>query len=230
MLGVVVATMHSVVARAQSQQWTKELAIYGLAAGMSGDVTAGTNTADVNVGFSDILKNLKFGAMGSFRLGYGPWAGTADGIYVDLHTKTSNFDVRVKQTIVEVAGSYRFSPFVEVLAGYRFNGLTTDITGPFGRVRSKNINWWDPVIGSKLTLPVKPSIAVNFRADIGGFGAGSEFAWQAFPNFSWRFKHCCSSELGYRWMSVDYKQGSGPTFFEYDVTTQGPQLGVTFYF
>jgi hypothetical protein len=223
-------TIAPAVVNAQSPRWQKELAIYGLAAGLSGKITTGPNTADVDVGFSDILKNLKFGAMGSFRLGYGPWAGTTEVIYMDLHAKNENFDVRVKQTQVELAGSYRSSPVIEALAGYRYTGLTTELTGPFGRVRDANINWWDPFIGGKLTVPLKPSIAFSFRGDIGGFGAGSEFAWQAFPNFSWRFKGCCSSELGYRWVSVDYKQGSGATFFEYDVTTQGPQLGMTFYF
>lgn len=229
-VAVAAMTIAPAVVNAQEPRWEKELAIFGLAAGLSGKVTSGSNTADVDVGFSDIIKNLKFGAMGSFRLGYGPWAGTTEIMYIDLHGKNANFDVRSKQTVVELAGSYRFNPFIEALGGYRYNSLTTDLTGPFGRVHNSGINWWDPFIGSKITLPVKPTIAFNFRGDVGGLIAGSEFGWQAFPSLSWRFKHCCSSELGYRWISVDHEEGSGSTLFQYDVLTQGPQIGLTFYF
>jgi hypothetical protein len=68
------------------------------------------------------------------------------------------------------------------------------------------------------------------RGDIGGFGAGSDLAWQAFPYVDWRIAKWGSLQAGYRWMGMDYESGSGATRFKYDMLIQGPQLGFTLHF
>ena len=60
------------------------MSIYGLAAGMSGDLGIGPVTAAWTSSFEDVLNNLEFGFMGTVRVGYGPWALTTEGLYMGL--------------------------------------------------------------------------------------------------------------------------------------------------
>ena len=66
--------------------------------------------------------------------------------------------------------------------------------------------------------------------DVGGFGAGSDLTWQAYPYLNWRFAKWGSAQLGYRWLGTDYETGSGGSKFRYDAIVQGPQIGLTFHF
>ena len=79
-------------------------------------------------------------------------------------------------------------------------------------------------------LPMGEAWTFNLRGDVGGFGVGSDFAWQLFPYVSWQFGERASMQAGYRAISMDYDEGSGLSEFKYDVVTQGAQLGVTFRF
>ena len=109
-----------------------------------------------------------------------------------------------------------------------------DIRGPgilpTERSRSGTQDWWDPIVGASLTLPLGKHFSFSVRGDIGGFGVGSDFTWQAFPYFSWQFAQWGSLQAGYRWLYMDYETGSGTSHFRYDRLNQGPQLGITFSF
>ena len=52
-----------------------------------------------------------------------------------------------------------------------------------------------------------------FRADVGGFDAGSQFSWNVLGAYSFTFAVrngvTLSGLLGYRALSVDYEKGSG---------------------
>ncbi len=60
------------------------------------------------------------------------------------------------------------------------------------------------------------------RGDIGGFGAGSDFTWQALGLIDWQPFKYVSFIAGYRGLYQDYKDDN----FKYDATTHGPLLGV----
>jgi len=42
---------------------------------------------------------------------------------------------------------------------------------------SSSSDWADPILGIRWSLGLIENLALRFRADIGGFGAGSELAW-----------------------------------------------------
>ena len=69
------------------------------------------------------------------------------------------------------------------------------------------------------------------RGDVGGFGAGSQFSWNALAAYSWDFAVrngvTYSGVLGYRALYVDYEQGSSRNKYAYDVLTHGPILGIS---
>jgi len=96
---------------------------------------------------------------------------------------------------------------------------------------SGNASWIDPLVGLRLRHQFAPGLNFVASGDVGGFGVGSKFSWQGLATINYDF--CVrkdvtwSGMLGYKVLFVDYSKGSGPTHFEYDMTTHGPILGVT---
>jgi len=216
--------------RAQDDGWTVDLSIFMLGAGMDGTIGVAGNQADIDVSFGDVVENLEMGGMGSVRAARGRWAFTTEVIYMGLGGSKGAVNADVDQWNVEPSASFRVSDRLETIVGARHTSLSTEIRGPFGRSPSGTVDWWDPIIGARLMLPMGEAWTFNLRGDVGGFGVGSDFAWQVFPYVSWQFGERASMQAGYRAISVDYDDGSGLSEFEYDVVTQGVQLGVTFRF
>ncbi len=214
----------------ENDKWTFDVSLYGLAVGMSGDVTVRGVPADLDVGFDDILDNLEFGGMGTVRIGYERWALTTDVIYMGLGASKKGVSADFDQWMVEPSLSYRFCEGFELLAGTRYNNLSGEIRGPLGRNPSGTQDWWDPIVGANLSLPLGGKFSFNVRGDIGGFGVGSDLTWQAFPYLGWQFAKWGSLQAGYRWVYMDYETGSRTSQFKYDVLSQGAQVGFTFHF
>jgi hypothetical protein len=225
------ATLFPSVSLAEEEKkWTVETSIYMLAAGMSGDVTIKGVTTDLDVGFSDVMENLEFGAMGLVRVGYGRWALTTDVIFMALGASKGGFTGDIDQWIVEPALSYRVCRYFEPLVGVRYNSIRGEIRGPLGRTPTGTQDWVEPFIGATVSYPLCEKVSLNCRGDVGGFGAGAELTWQAFPHIHWELSERCSVQAGYRWVSTDYETGSGVNRFAYDVLSQGPQIGLTMKF
>jgi hypothetical protein len=64
------------------------------------------------------------------------------------------------------------------------------------------------------------------RADIGGFGVGSDLAWQLYGALGWHLTPHTTVELGYRYLYMDYTRGG----FVYDLATHGAFVGMGFTF
>jgi hypothetical protein len=206
------------------------VSLYGMLAGMSGDVGLGPVNANVDVGFDNIWDNLRFGAMGSARVGYDRWALSTEVIYMDLEATKGSFTAQAKQWMVQPALEYRVCQYFTAYAGTRYNNLDLKLKGPLGLNPSDTQAWWDPIVGTRLSFPLGKQFSFNVTGDIGGFNVGSDFTWQAFPYFDWRFAKWGSAQAGYRFLSTDYETGSGLNRFKYDILSQGPQLGLTLHF
>jgi hypothetical protein len=79
-----------------------------------------------------------------------------------------------------------------------------------------------------------PGHELLLRGDVGGFGAGSEFSWNALATYSWQIAVSegvtYSGVLGYRALDVDYEKGSGRSKYRYDVLQHGPIMGLSIAF
>jgi hypothetical protein len=95
---------------------------------------------------------------------------------------------------------------------------------------SEGKTWVDPIVGLILRSPEDRRALLRVYSEIGGFGAGSDFAWQIFPTVGIKLTKSASLEFGYRWLDLDYSAGDGDERFSYDVLTQGPLGGVAFRF
>ena len=96
---------------------------------------------------------------------------------------------------------------------------------------SESVSWADPLVGLRLRHQFAPGLNFVASGDVGGFGVGSQFSWQALAAINYDFyvrnNVIWSGMLGYKALSVDYSKGSGLTRYEYDMTMHGPILGIT---
>ena len=111
--------------------------------------------------------------------------------------------------------------------------------GPLGLTLTKdgtvaangNVSWVDPVVGARLRHTFRPGLDLVVSGDVGGFGAGSKFSWQALATLNYEFKRTkdvsWNAMIGYKALYVDYSQGSGITQYEYNMTMYGPIFGIT---
>jgi hypothetical protein len=217
----------------ETKQWTFDTSLNLFLAGLSGDVAVKGQPVNVNASFGDILQNLEAGAAGRVTLGFDRWVLSTEFSYMKLGASVPAARVEVKQWLVEPSLGYQFCEFFEGFAGARYNNINADVnfTGPLGLVRGGTQEWWDPIVGAQLSLPlIGQKLTLDGHFDVGGFGVGSDFTWQAYPYLNWRFAKWGSAQLGYRWLGTDYETGSGASRFRYDVIAQGPQIGITLHF
>jgi len=88
-----------------------------------------------------------------------------------------------------------------------------------------DVTWLDPFLGVRAVVPVTDRWSLSGRADLGGFGLGSDLTWQALGVANFAATEALSLSLGYRYMSIDYQKG--PVL---DLDLYGPVVGLTFRF
>jgi hypothetical protein len=170
---------------------------------------------------------------------------------LDRLTLDAALGVDIEQIIVEVGAAYEIARLgsytaLDVLAGARYWRQEVDInlaltvtvetaglTLSRGRAiaRAGAVDWVDPLVGLRVRHQLAPGQELVLRGDIGGFGVGSEFSWNALAAYSFRIGvysgATFSGMLGYRALSVDFEKGSGVNRYDYDVVQHGPILGLT---
>ena len=221
--------------------WQVTLVPYFLGAGMNGTSAVAGQEVTVDASFSDILKNLQFGAMGLVVARKGNWGVGGDFIWMALGANgtapgpigvTANADVN--QGAFAFYGLRRLGRSADLTFGARVNTLQANlrINGPLAvRSADGSKTWVDPIVGVQLHTPENGGRwHAQVYTEIGGFGAGSTFTWQLFPTVGVNLSKWASIEFGYRWLDIDYSSGEDLTLFKYDVLTQGPLLGFGFRF
>jgi hypothetical protein len=217
----------------ETNHWRVDTSLNLFMAGLSGDVTTRGVPAHVNSSFGDIVQQLEFAAAGRISVGYDRWLLSTEFSYMGLGASPRAASVDLNQWLVEPSLGYQFCDWFEAFAGVRYNNINGDVhfKGPLGKVTSGTQDWWDPIIGAQVSVPlIRNKLTLDGRFDIGGFGVGSDLTWQVYPYLNWRFSKRASAQLGYRFLATDYATGSGTSKFKYDVIVQGPQLGLTYRF
>lgn len=229
---------------AAAEEWQHTVALYGIGASIDGEAGIGDVTADVDVGFDDILDNLEFGAMAAYRGERGRWAVVADLIFMALEQERSGLGpsggtrakVEADQLIVEFDGSYALTERLDAYGGLRYWELDTELEvvggGPLGTTLSadKTEDWVDPIVGLRYVMPLGANWDLVTRGDIGGFGVGSDFTWHVTAFAGWKVTEHGTVLLGFRYMDVDYDEGSGSSRFLWDVSEGGPAAGFAWRF
>ena len=74
--------------------------------------------------------------------------------------------------------------------------------------------------------PLTERLSAVGYADIGGFGAGSQFSWEIYAGLDYAFTETFSAIAGFRYLSIDYDQ----TGTDLKLDTYGPLIGATLHF
>jgi len=216
--------------------WEFRLEPYVWASGMKGTTGVRNYTSDVDVPFKDIFSHLDMAAALQFEARNGQWGFVADAFYAKLSTSGSvptpldrSAEVGLKQFMGDLYSAYRFvdssTGFIDVYAGIRDNYQSIDLSAR-GPLHSLNVsgseNWIDPIIGLRGHWNINDKFFLAAQGDIGGFGAGADFAWSLQGTLGYNFTDKISTELGYRYYKTDYSNGG----FKYDVPQYGMWLGV----
>ncbi len=234
-----------------ADEWEVAVTPYLWATGMKGDTQAGRlPKTSVDMKFSDIMDTLDFGLMGQLEARKNRWGVFVDAIYMklsdsaeaspavlggspDLHAKA-----RIKQSTLAAALTYRAlegpSP-VDLFGGLRYTRLDVDVdvdASVFGGAvgvqvkRDATKDWVDPYIGVRAQHRLNDKWTLVGYGDVGGFGVGADFTWQASLGANYDLSRTTSASFGYRYFSVDYDDDG----FLYDMENEGLYLGVTFRF
>jgi hypothetical protein len=126
-----------------------------------------------------------------------------------------------------------------VWAGARYVYLSNELDATFGVVQgaqgaanvSDSIDWADPLIGVRWSLPLLESVSIDFRGDIGGFTASSDLTWGLLGMVRlWipykPFDLTPYLAAGYRVVAFDRSPDAGSV----DMQMRGPTLGAGFLF
>jgi hypothetical protein len=229
--------------------------------GLTGDIQARGNKVDVDETFLDLVdksSNL-FGIAGRLEVGKQRLSAYVDGTYMSLRfddrgDPADPAQVTTPITIVEFGAIYRAAEWalgeesdvsraegapprrvlgLDVYAGGRYMDLGIDLDFQSGREESRNKSWVDPLFGARVIIDLSERWVFTIGGDIGGFGVGSEFCWQAYGLFNYRFDMWGADAalvLGFKALYEDFDDGKDDGLVKWDVTLYGPVIGLQFQF
>jgi hypothetical protein len=222
-------------------------------------------TAKVDIDFDKLLELMGngelFAAGGHFDAGYDrfwlfvdAFGGTArpksDVTFAPRPTLTGTADVTLNFTFVEFGPAYRVLDWpqggegppitLDVLTGGRFmyfyQSLDLQRTGgTFRGTANATSTWVDPFVGGRFAVPLIGDLDCVFRGDIGGFGAGSQLAWNVIGGFQYAlpwepFGARTSVVAVYKALDFDHQSGSGRQQIVTKLDLRGPAFGLGFAF
>ncbi len=215
--------------------------VWGLS--VDGDAGVGPITASVDIPFSDILDRLNFALMVEGEYWNGRWGVLGNLFYSELENSRSGLvttTTDIQMTMVGAAVAYRFGPFensshrtvFDAYAGLRHTSLDVRLTTSLGASTTRNANFTDPVIGGRFITELTTESRLVIGGDVGGFGVGSDFSWQAIGLYAHDIslgQMPATLLLGYRALGQDYTVG-GAVPLTIDATYHGPVVALSFSF
>jgi len=231
-LSIVATLLTPVAALAQLEH---SVTLYGAGLQVDGTAAVGDATAEIDVDVDEFIDNLEMGGLASYRLQAPRWSLTVEGAFFGLGQSKDGRSMDVDMTVAEVDAGYRFSEAFEAFAGVRYTDLSAEvaatrpISGEAVHVKSGD-EFFDPIVGLRFVAPLSGKWVVQGQGDVGGFGVGMEWQWQAKLDLGLHLGDSVTAWLGYRALSQDFEDAGERGLFDMDVTYQGPELGVTFTF
>ena len=123
--------------------------------------------------------------------------------------------LQAAQQLVAVA-QFKVNSVKSQLAKDIAHTLTTKLSAN----QSLTEDWVDPYVGFAARYNLSKAWYLTGKADIGGFGIGSEITWQAYGALGCQVTRYIFIEAGYRYLYTDYNRGG----FLYDVSQSGAQV------
>lgn len=217
-----------------AEPWSFIVEPYAMMPNMNGDAGVGQQPpVHIDEDPSDIFDNLQWGAMLYLEARNELWAFSSDVLYMDLKGEApigippvAQASLEPEQLGWELAALRRLTPEMEVGLAATYNDIKTvlELTPTGGTTQRFSVkeDWIDPSVVMRLRYSLGNDWALVARGNIGGFGVGSDLFWQLQAHATYSISERVNFSAGYRYISVDYKNGSGPDRFVYDMDSFGP--------
>jgi opacity protein-like surface antigen len=125
-----------------------------------------------------------------------------------------------------LGGSSQRNFAAEVLAGARYAGVDIEVdrfTGGGGQLSADGQkDWIDPFVDLRARFDITDNLYTFARGDVGGFGVGSDFVWNANVGVGFEITDNFDIAAGYRWLDYDFEDGD----FTFDVQIAGPWIAL----
>lgn len=234
------------VAAVAEEEWSFSLSPFLWMMSLDGSAVVNGNPVDVAVGFDTLFENLNMGAMVDMRAHRGKFGGFVNIAYGKVSADETGpgglvtTSISSGLTFIEFGASYALDAMslgdgdatvtLEPYAGARYTLISLDASvNSFAG--SVDMKWFDPIIGMRSYWRFSDRWQALVGGDVGGFGVGSDFAWQAIAIAGYDFDVMGTRDgtafLGYRAIGQDYGDGSGAEREEWNVITHGPVLGIS---
>ena len=211
--------------------------------GVNGNLGVKGRTIPISASFSDVFDKLNIGMMTALDVRKNRIGVLTDFQYLDLSSdetstpfgklfSSAHSDAQQYVLDPEIYGRVFQSPkgSVDAIGGIRYWHLRSNLDLRPGLLpafhASDSRDWVDPVLGARFRVNLKKGLFLMLKGDGGGFGAGSQVTWQVYGGAGKEIKQRYSLFLGYRRLSVDYRDGG----FIYDTNMNGILLGFSIKF
>ncbi len=211
------------------EEWQFQATLFSWLPIQTGTVTIGDRTTSADLFFKDLLKGRGWGLNGHVEARMEKLLFIMEGIFVQSFDKDSLDELDSYVTLLEGAFGYNVVSWLDVIVGGRYFKLKAVIREIGVSEVEKRKSWFDPFIGVRARAFVMRPFFVFARGDIGGFGVGSDFAWNLSAGLGFKMANFAVL-AGYRIWDVKYETGEGQSLFRYDVQHAGPQAGFTLFF
>ncbi len=233
--------------------WEFEVTPYLWLPHLTGEVEIGGFRADIGTSFWDVIDadGFAIGLMARMEA----WRKRRFGLFFDGAWMYVSQDEILKRTLfeldassqlgfLEVGGMYRIFDLpllpsrpegetwqLDALVGARVNIVGAELDFKNLGSDSETRAWADPFLGGRVMFRFGPERRWSARArgDVGGFGVGSDLAWNVLGGIGYDFRVRSlpvTALLAGRALSVDFDEGD----FAWDVIHYGPVLGMTLHF
>ena len=225
-----------------ADDWTFIASPYVWFSGLSGEVTLPRGSDSFEADFGDLFEAMKFSFMGLFEARRQNFSLVLDLMYINQQQGIpvpgfgdySGGSARLRTTQASAIGLFtvldqpggRFELGGGLRAWWMNSEIRLDPGALPGRSADQTTNWVDPIIAARGSVRLNDRLSLTGYGDIGGFGVGSEFTWQAIATLDWRVSDWISASVGYRWVQIDYEASRA----NIDLDMSGPIIGASLRF
>lgn len=221
----------------EEKNWGFEITPYLWAAGIDGDVTVGSQTASIDVGFDDLIDALDIGGGLMAGAGYKHFIVVSQLDYWSMDSDNldgapANARLETDMFLAMLAAGYRFGTdrhgkHVDVMLGARNLSMDNTLTlGPLGQFATDS-DFVDPIVMVRPSFPLGKRWRFNPTFSFGG-GGDSEKVWELQPNLQFQISDHVALRIGYRLLHYETESENGRTTWDGDLEGFGIGLGGTF--
>lgn len=117
-----------------------------------------------------------------------------------------------------------------VLVGGRYFHLKNSLEQSDGESLEQTGQFIDPIVGGYVHFRLVKALTLAAAGDIGGFGIGSDFTWNAWTRLDVRLADWVWINAMYRAFDTKYEEGSGDDKIGLNARIAGPAVGAVFRF